>query len=71
MSSASSAVSVTKKSKIEVIGGLALVVDASAAMSQETRFPPLVNIAVPSVDWSPMASKHYSQSVATYLRKSE
>ena len=36
---------------VEVIGGLLLVV-ASAAMSQETRFPPLVKIAVPFVDWS-------------------
>ena len=48
-----------------------MVVGASAAMSQETRFPPLADIAVPFVDWSPIASTHYSQSVATYLRKSE
>ena len=30
-----------------------MVVDASAAMSQEKRCPALVNIVVPSVGWSP------------------
>ena len=38
------------------------MVVASAAMSQETRFSPLVNIAVPFFDWS--HSKQALQSIS-------